>query len=135
MNTVVGQKYTIDFSLTAESALLGDGSYTGYPNPVPTAAASEVQVTVANSGSLSFITQGLRQQSVAGWNSESITFTAQSTSTVLTFQDVTPQAGAAYSPAISDIYATPEPAFYGALAVGLAGLAFAVIRRNSAAKS
>ncbi|MGA3201237.1 MAG: DUF642 domain-containing protein [Bryobacteraceae bacterium] len=70
------------------------------------------------------------------WTVESFTFQAQASSTMLKF--ISGDAFDSHTgPAVADISVdlvntTPEPGLYGALAIGLAGLSYALIRRRRA---
>jgi choice-of-anchor C domain-containing protein len=67
------------------------------------------------------------------WEAESFIFTASASSTTISFTSADPD-GNPWGPAIGGISlnATPEPAFYGALLIGLAGLFYAMRRRSQA---
>jgi choice-of-anchor C domain-containing protein len=70
------------------------------------------------------------------WQSESFIFQATSSSTVLSFVSGDTNPGSDNGPAVADISAnlTPEPSFYGILAIGVLGLFYA-LRRSKAVKA
>ena len=122
LTSVLGQSYTLHFSLTAESELPNDGSYTTVPNAVPQPPDS---VIVSVNG-----VPVTRTQTVPGQNLETVSFVGTGGAVALSFTDSTPVASYSYSSVVSNIYTTtPEPGFYGLMALGLGGLIVAVKRR------
>ena len=126
------QQYALTFALTTENAWTGDVGYlpaygggTGVTNP--TSPNTTVAVTLG-SQTLNF------SPSHVGWNLETFLFTPHDSSISLTIADATSSNFPFESPIVDSVFVspTPEPGFYFVLAFGLAGLAFAVVRRRSA---
>jgi MYXO-CTERM domain-containing protein len=127
------QQYALTFALTTENAWIGDAGYlssygtgTGVTNP--TSTNTTVAVTLGGQ-TLDF------SPSHPGWNVETVLFTPHFSSVQLTLADATDMNFPFESPIVDSISVspTPEPGFYTLLALGLAGLAFAVFRRRVSA--
>ncbi len=140
--TTVNQTYVLTFALNNENSLGagskherfgsgfgGSGNGDAYYNPIygygstilnPADLATQVSVSVGN------VTNQMFGQTTAGWNVETLSFKATSNLTTLTFTDTTPgpppDSNIYSSPLIDAVVVTPEPGFYGALALGMSGL-------------
>jgi choice-of-anchor C domain-containing protein len=122
-----GASYTLSFEFSG--------------NPTPHSPDTPVKTLNVSVGSVSnqqftFDTTG-HSTTDMGWELESFIFQGTGLPTTLLFasQDA---AGSATGPAIADVSitansVTPEPGFYGVLALGLAALAFAVVRSRQRA--
>ena len=132
IDTVVNQTYTLTFYLS--------GNIVGPPLP----AGRLLEVSAANSGNLAFFTEDYTTGSSAlknQWQLETFLFTATSGHTTISFQSRdnihTSVTSVLFGPVVSGVSlmsltSTPEPGFYGVLALGLAGLFLVVRRRRSA---
>jgi choice-of-anchor C domain-containing protein len=130
VNTVVGTSYTLSFYLS------------GNPDGGPTTKILDVSASpvigpvIPYSAYLyTLTTTGPNSNSERNmmWEKETYVFTATSTSTLITFASGD-QVNNPWGPALAGVSLTPEPGFYGILALGLAGLGFAVARRRSAGR-
>jgi len=107
--TSIGQEYTVSYSV-GRSGLGGGGD------------TVSLEAKVNNAGNTTQNTS----KSELSWTSQSFTFTASATSTILSFVDVSTAALANYDLALDgvSISAVPEPSSYAAMfGIGLVGVA------------
>lgn len=135
ITTVAGQAYTLTFYLS--------GNVVG----PPLQKSRLLEVSAADSGHTfktdDYTTFKQAQSTLpnSGWELETFLFTAQSGQTTISFESKDTIKGSSkgvnFGPAVAGVSVlyttnTPEPGFYGVLALGLAGLFFVVRRRRSA---
>lgn len=122
----VGDYYTLSFYL--------NGNSDGPPDP----KNLTVSVVGGNPSSESYTPTPYvpADQSLSLWSHEIYGFTAESNSVTVTFASTDPPQpgtyGTSFGPVIAGVSLTPEPGFYGILAIGLIGLTFALRRRRAA---
>jgi choice-of-anchor C domain-containing protein len=119
VNTVSGQTYDLKFYLS--------GNAGGAP-PI-----KNLNVSIdADTPAFTFDTSSGGAQGDV-WTLESFVFKATTNGTTLTFASADTGNNLSFGPVIGGVSlnAAPEPTFYGVLAMGLAGLAFAAFRRRS----
>lgn len=116
--TTSGDTYDLTFYLS------------GNPDGGPTPKLVDVGATGATSQVFSFSTAGISHADM-GYVLESYIFTATSSSTTIFFTSETPGAYGGVIGGVSLALATtPEPGFYGILALGLSGLFFVLFCRR-----
>jgi MYXO-CTERM domain-containing protein len=118
-----GQQYDLSFQYWGDNVPTSDGGQT-YSFNVNVNGGTTLFANVVNSGLGS-----------GNFNTANISFVATGSTADLTFTQLTPLYGGGQASPIIDnisINPTPEPGFYGILALGLAGLAAAFRRRKNA---
>jgi len=132
VTVTANQRVTLTFALTSENAWTGDQGYSssygsGSTVSNPTNPNTSVAVTL---GAQTLYSTPLTRN---GWTVETLVFTPATTgSELFTIADNTSSSFPFESPLIDAVSLTPEPEFYGVLALGLAGLAVVVRRRKRA---
>ena len=121
--TTIGKTYDLSFSLS------------GNPDGGPTTKVLQITSDAISSPVTNYMyVVGGNSTGSMNWIGESYVFTATAATTTLTFASQDSPSNNPYGPALGalNLQATPEPGFYGVLALGLAGLAFAAARRRLA---
>lgn len=85
---------------------------------------------VSSSKNFSYLVTGSNTEANMNWASESFAFTASASTTTIIFQSTDTPSSNPYGPVIGAVSLTPEPGFYGLLALGLSGVFFVLIRRK-----
>jgi choice-of-anchor C domain-containing protein len=117
-NTTMGQTYVVNFYLA------------GNPDGLPEVKTVNVSADALTPQVFTFDDIGATYANM-NWTKETYSFTAGGPTTTLTF--ASGDVNSPYGPAIGDVSvsATPEPGFYGVMAIGLAGLGLALARRRA----
>ena len=118
IGTTMGDSYTLSFVLS------------GNPDGPPTVKTLDVIIGGVPT-TFTFDKTSITRSDM-GWTPESISFTATGSLTEITFESGDGPTPGSYGPVIGDVFVTPEPGFYGALALGMSGLLFAIQRRRRA---
>ena len=117
LSTTVGQAYTVSFYMA------------GNPDGDPVIKHLSVDINGSGAQTYAFDTTGVTY-SAMGWTKETYKFTATSTSSVLTFTDLTP--GSPYGAALDNVsISAPEPATWALMLVAMAGIGGVARARRS----
>lgn len=120
VSTISGASYTLTFELSQNP----DGG--GYP-----ANTNTLNILIGNTLTPLTIVGHSAYNTASGYQAETFSFTANSSSTLIGFVSTDP-ANDPYGAVVADVNLTPEPDFRAFLAIGLLGLfVFAQRRRNS----